>query len=965
MFAFTDPYEKLYYFKQVLQEPSLSEQERQDRLIDLDYTAIPSVSRRRDQRWKRYISFSTNLHEQVREAQLAHAAVKVANARRFFASLEVFQVVEAIFSGLDSVSLPVFASEATSVYPRRTTVIIRLGEEAARLSDHSHRQVWSPAGKDVTRKMEGEIGILLYEFCEKVGLVKTVEDTILGIDPVKKGFAGKQFFSIISPLNAPSRVMANLLPRILPPKEWRRVGRGKYATSDGSSPLTPANEGTGEVEGIQPMRRISTEQLIATKSKKHFSIDLSEEHLAIINLYNKVPMRVCDRLYRYIEANKERMIAADFLGCKSIVERDIVKEVELLKKNEIERWGLRHIEDLPPSEIKALKRKVKAHQVAYTAAMGRYQSDELVLSMARILRGRPLYFEAFHDFRGRTYGWSALDPQRSQLARNLTTFSKPSPIDSSNQDLFLSHLGFAFRKFATFTESLQWMTKNIEGVLAFQKDLSCVIDGKRVEGRELEDPWRALSISLLLNKNRRFNKVVKAKGKGLQVGGVHFRRFETSLPFHLDATASAFQILGLIARDPEICQDCNIVLPFPSLHLRCTALLHTAGQRAPKPIKDRYQSQPDGKRDLYKQVADSMAELNVAQKHLFTRDVVKQVLMPKSYGLTNYGIYQTIREAFPGLSKEERSNLARRYIALWGKRFKSIETIFKAFSELGKMVAFHNLPLICSIHPRVEMLQQYCAYKTVKGRVAVPTFSETGQQSSSTRLKKKSTWRRTINLRIYNDKKGDVVKSGNSTAANITHMIDGLISVELLRLFYRAHPGTLVPLYTNHDCFYTTFQHIGEICPAYQQAVVNILGLDTRFAPCIKDLSNQQSRHLQATSTGNTVRSIKDRSDEGCKQLASLMQEIPHPSPGRRDQLMWKIFAPNLTRVLAHTGFEKDEIEEILTAVADSNREGMLSRGLDKRIEAAAIALIEYQEMVAPRPDLLPRVLESKYPVFP
>ena len=264
-------------------------------------------------------------------------------------------------------------------------------------------------------------------------------------------------------------------------------------------------QGGKQVKAIQPMKRMSTEQLIATKNKKHFSVDLSEEHLAIINLYNKVPMRICDRLYAYIEAYKERLIGANFLGCKSIVERDIVREVVFLKKNEIERWGLRRLEDLPPPEIKALKRKVRAHQVAYTAARGRYQSDEVVLSMARILRRRSLYFEAFHDFRGRLYGWSGLDPQRSQLARNLMTFMKDSPIDSSNKDLFFSHLGFAFRKFATFTDSLQWTAKNIEGILAFQKDLSFVIDGKRVEGRELEDPWRALSISLLLKENRGFD----------------------------------------------------------------------------------------------------------------------------------------------------------------------------------------------------------------------------------------------------------------------------------------------------------------------------------------------------------------------------------------------------------------------------------------------------------------------------
>jgi len=43
----------------------------------------------------------------------------------------------------------------------------------------------------------------------------------------------------------------------------------------------------------------------------------------------------------------------------------------------------------------------------------------------------------------------------------------------------------------------------------------------------------------------------------------------------------------------------------------------------------------------------------VAQAMEFSRGEIKQVFMPKSYGLTGYGMFSAIREACPNATKEE------------------------------------------------------------------------------------------------------------------------------------------------------------------------------------------------------------------------------------------------------------------------------------------------------------------------
>ena len=126
----------------------------------------------------------------------------------------------------------------------------------------------------------------------------------------------------------------------------------------------------------------------------------------------------------------------------------------------------------------------------------------MAIGVANILRRRPLYLRAFLDFRGRLYRRSILSPQSSSLARALMVFDHTAPVNCSNAHLFASHIGFAFKRFVTFAESSQWVTQNIRQIIDLHQKFFYMEDGnERIDLACLEEPWRALSISLLLKEH--------------------------------------------------------------------------------------------------------------------------------------------------------------------------------------------------------------------------------------------------------------------------------------------------------------------------------------------------------------------------------------------------------------------------------------------------------------------------------
>ncbi len=96
-----------------------------------------------------------------------------------------------------------------------------------------------------------------------------------------------------------------------------------------------------------------------------------------------------------------------------------------------------------------------------------------------------------------------------------------------------------------------------------------------------------------------------------------------------------------------------------------------------------------------------------------------------------------------------------------------------------------------------------------RGTTPEPMRGKVDEGAASPSKRRSHIKTKTVNLRVYDDSKGDTKKGGsNLTAANVTHMIDALIWIEVIRLFYQKHPGTSIPLYMNHDGFYTTLDYL-------------------------------------------------------------------------------------------------------------------------------------------------------------
>jgi hypothetical protein len=167
-------------------------------------------------------------------------------------------------------------------------------------------------------------------------------------------------------------------------------------------------------------------------------------------------------------------------------------------------------------------------------------------------------------------------------------------------------------------------------------------------------------------------------------------------------------------------------------------------------------------------------------------------------------------------------------------------------------------------------------------------------------------------------------------------MIDALIGVEVLRLFYQRHPGPPIPLYINHDCFYTTLDYIEEVRPIYNEAVAAIL------TPALASPCDASQNH----PTGGN--------------------EAGADGSGRYPaELIWRVLQPNLVRVLRQKGLPQEDIDGVLRAARDSDRGKVSAFRLGKPVEESVLAFINYQEMVRDRLDLLPLVKESRHSVFP
>ena len=977
---------KLDLFVEILQDSSLTDEEKQQRMSDLsriDFNEIDKEKSQVGRLIKRYIRFALQLHQRIEQKQAEYADVKVFNYQRLFAEIEPMVLVNTIASVLEATSSTLHGPK-DALPPLRSKVVRELGERAVQLAGYkvvtgggspgragvgNHQQEARSFGrKSVTSGLERQIGLLLFHFCEEWKLVKTLNNDELGVPPTKPGVTGRRLYAKIEPLPLPPQQMTNLFPRMLPPLDWESVEKEQipFNPECNNKRGTPSSEGTfsregsfsTNIDGRAPIEvlcfpspiRGGREHLCISKSED-FQLYPSDEHLLIINRLQRVAMRVDDRLLDYIHGQEERLAEIGLLQPISLTARNITDEIKELKK------GLRGLSGEGSKELeKEIKRTIWRLRSKHEGACSQFDSQRKTIGVATTMRGRPLYLTAFHDFRGRLYRGSILSPQSSSLARALMFFDHTALVDCSNASLFASHIGFSFKKFVTFAESSQWVAENIVQIIAINRELCYIEDGKRIDLASVEDPWRAISFSLLLKEHlistgieREEEKPIKSfilRRKGMtlvliselrssafSIGEARFHSFRTGMPFNGDATASAFQIVGLLSRDAPMCRACNIIPPLP-------------GEKAYR-------------RDMYMEIARLVTASNPSSE--FSRGEIKQVFMPKSYGLTGYGMFSAIREACPNATKEEVMKRKNILDTGWLEHCGSSDTIFKLISSLGKMQASSNIPLTISIHPRWRSVQQYRKYIIHKSRVNV--------EKRGTPLGSGGRREKTVNLLIVDRGKGHVAKSGNSAAANVIHSIDGLICTEVAQLLFQVHPEA--PLSTNHDCFYTTLDHIPKICSLYNKAVVEVMSADIINKITLSAVANA----IRASKIAEAARKTRNNEILDVVLLLDCVGNGTSLADNVTEDAQEGALDRTVDRVLDRLDrWIKLPSREALSAVLDlfslilsklSKNKLLKNPKLPKHVQETIRLYMEYRQMIAGREDLLPHVVGSKFSLFP
>ena len=529
-----DPIEELRFFDEILQDPSLTEEEKQKRLIDLsriNFNDFNKKDKKKSQVGRvigMYTAFVKQTLPRVKEVQAEYLDVKVFNAKRFFAEINPFLIVETITSVVGVISSALLGSKGgTSPYLPRTKVVRDLARQALRLAkckmlttgglprkasaeNCKQEEALFFGKKPVTPKLEGEIGLVFYDFCERWKLVKTFNNEELGISaaksgkPGKKGFQeGKRWFTEVETLPLPPQHIAYHFPRILQPTGWYRYEgettryRSWYSYKGNTIEHkrrcykergTPSRENTiskerslsinihggasVEVKLLSFPSPIREHEggLFASKSEDFF-LTISSENLPIINRLESVPMRVDDRLLDYVIEWCEQLAERGLLQPISLATRNITAEIEGLREG---------LKGLSKEEEDKFKKEIGRTRLEYNKARTQWYGQRMTIGVADILRRRPLYLKAFLDFRGRLYRRSILSPQSSSLARALMIFDHTAAVNCSNAHLFASHIGFAFKRFVTFDESSQWVAKNIRQIIDLHQQLFYMEDGNRV-----------------------------------------------------------------------------------------------------------------------------------------------------------------------------------------------------------------------------------------------------------------------------------------------------------------------------------------------------------------------------------------------------------------------------------------------------------------------------------------------------
>lgn len=396
------------------------------------------------------------------------------------------------------------------------------------------------------------------------------------------------------------------------------------------------------------------------------------------------------------------------------------------------------------------------------------RNEEIVLSMAKAYSGYDLYFPAFQDFRGRIYRTGIFNLHEGDLYRSLLLFKS----SDSPKKLSLSEIPPAIKvatakrydsSFNCDKSSIEWFDNwysQHEG-----KDIdSYILDTMK----NAKDPFQFMRKALLTLK-----------------GGY----FEGE-PVFMDASSSAYQIMAYLLLDTKIAESTNLI-------------------------------NGDIRYDLYMVLKEQFIHylnegnnLTPLIESLFTRNLVKRMFMPLTYGKTIKAIADDIHDVMNRyISYKTCMKLGKECHAFWCDRYSGIANLLKLFGLIGSI----RSSLGKSVKLTTPLFYSYQDYRKFD-KQSVWIYSNKKGREKPTRHK--------ISFNILTTER-NVLKSKCSTFANFIHQKDALIAINTVKHFYKKYQEN--SMYTVHDCFVSNFQVSEKMADIYKNTLFESLGNPIRL----------------------------------------------------------------------------------------------------------------------------------------
>ncbi|XP_067946451.1 DNA-directed RNA polymerase, mitochondrial-like [Watersipora subatra] len=417
-------------------------------------------------------------------------------------------------------------------------------------------------------------------------------------------------------------------------------------------------------------------------------------------------------------------------------------------------------ENLSDEEVDALLKKSQAE------AFSERVSFELALSVANHFKNGTFWMPHDVDFRGRAYPISRyLSQVSSDPLRAILTFAKGQPLGERGLDWLKIHLVnlSGFKKKESTTTRLAFADEVLP--LALQS-AARPLEGKQW-WQDLDSPWQGLAACMELKA---------AFDSGDPVN------YLSTLPVHQDGSCNGLQHYAALGGDTVGASAVNL-LPADRPH-------------------DTYQDVAN-RAELCRarDAANGNPIAQMLEGHI-TRKVVKQTVMTKVYGVTQYGsklqIYKHLSEQSPGLGS---ANLQKASAYLSSKLFESMASMFISSTEIQNWLTLCAQEITTTVGKPVS-------WKTPLG-LSVTQNYWTGSLKADKDGQSESGF-----TDLHHDasvERPDVNKNRNGFPPNFIHSLDAS-HMMLTALRCHRHGITFASI---HDCFWThanSIDTMNKIC---------------------------------------------------------------------------------------------------------------------------------------------------------